>query len=177
MLVYNPLVTHKLYSIKLKWTQIEQPLWQRCKPLEILNLETLSLARSLLPPPLNVNKPPQIDPAPKLWQSQEYLRTLYEELPEVHTIKIRIYHCNDNQWLNTCKDAPETIKFGRQNGVNSKLKHRNTQKSIYPRYLVIPYGRSVLHPGEFRTPWAWNHLQGLGPGCSSKDQWVALSTW
>ena len=37
----------------------------------------------------------QINPASKLRQSWEWLRTLHEVLHEVHTTKICIHHCND----------------------------------------------------------------------------------
>ena len=55
------------------------------------------------------------------------LTTLYEVLHEVHTIKIHNHHFgarnNLCQWLNTCKNAPETIlwirkfKFWSNNGL------------------------------------------------------------
>ena len=47
------------------------------------------------------------------WQIWEWLRTLYEVLHEVHTIKIRDhrFHARNNLclWLNRCKKAPEII--------------------------------------------------------------------
>ena len=45
----------------------------------------------------------------------EWLRTLYEVLREIHTIKIRLRHCNEEilnlyQGLNMTKNVPETVQ-------------------------------------------------------------------
>ena len=61
-----------------------------------------------------------------------------------------MYHQNLCQWLNRCKNVPETIQiiniknsnFEKQNGLNFKLKHRKAQKSILSRRLGDPYGRA-----------------------------------
>ena len=47
------------------------------------------------PPPQPPQPYPTNQPAPKLRQSREWLRTLHEVLHEVHTIKICIHHRND----------------------------------------------------------------------------------
>ena len=57
-----------------------------------------------------------------------------------------------DQWLNTCKNAPETVlrkkkfKFWAKNGLNLKLRHRKAQKMILSRRYGDPYGRSVPYP-------------------------------
>ena len=54
-------------------------------------------------------------PHSKNWSSPqwEWLRTLYDFLHDVHTIKIRNHRFNARnnlcQWLNTSKNAPETV--------------------------------------------------------------------
>ena len=54
-------------------------------------------------------------PPPKYWPSPqwEWLRTLYGILHDLHTIKIRNHRFDARnnlcQWLNTCKNAPETV--------------------------------------------------------------------
>ena len=54
-------------------------------------------------------------PHPRNWPSfqWEWLRTLYDLEHDVHTIKIWNHHFDDRnnlcQWLNTCKNAPETV--------------------------------------------------------------------
>ena len=53
------------------------------------------LIGTLPPPPNPPNPTPQINPAPKLRQSREWLRTLHEVLHEVHTTKICIHDCYD----------------------------------------------------------------------------------
>ena len=64
------------------------------------------------PTPWNFNDPPA---RKKNWPSPqcECLRTLYDVLHDVHTIKIRnhSFDARNNlcQWLNTCKNAPETV--------------------------------------------------------------------
>ena len=84
---------------------------QRCQPLETLNQETVFFS---LPPPRDFQWTPS-PPSPENWPSPqwEWLGTLYEVLHDTHTIKIR-NHCfyatnNLCQWLNTCKNAPETV--------------------------------------------------------------------
>ena len=49
------------------------------------------LALAPLPPPLISRNPNPNSPPPP----QEWLRTLYEVLHEIHTIKICIHHCNE----------------------------------------------------------------------------------
>ena len=64
------------------------------------------------PPGIILTEPP---PPPKNWPSPqlEWLRTLYDVLRDVHTIKIQNHHLDARnnlcQWLNTCKNAPETV--------------------------------------------------------------------
>ena len=54
-----------------------------------------------------------MDPPSTNWSSPkwEWLTTLYELLHEVHTIKIHHFDARNNlcQWLNVCKNAPETL--------------------------------------------------------------------
>ena len=56
-------------------------------------------------------------------------------------------HC---QWLNRCKNAPETVQrvrkfnFWAKNGLNLKLRHRKAQKMILSGRYGDPYGR----PGD-----------------------------
>ena len=78
------------------------------------NLEILSFALSTWMPMLPTPPPP---PPPPLtnWTSPqimiwEWLRTLYEVLHGVHTIKLCLHHWNNLcQWLKTCKKSPETV--------------------------------------------------------------------
>ena len=78
------------------------------------------------------------------------LRTLYDILHEVHGIKMRFHHCNDEQnlchWLNMCKNVPDTVQWIQKvrilwkNGVNFKLKHKMLKIPFYPGDLVLQPG-------------------------------------
>ena len=84
-------------------------LRQRCQPPEILNLETFSFALHLPLPP----SPPTDKLTQPLNYDREWLRTLYEVLREMNTIKIHFRHCNEeilNLCLNTTKNVPETVQ-------------------------------------------------------------------
>ena len=82
----------------------------------------------------------QIDPAPNgndLWHyMKSYMRYI---LSKFTTIVLNVRN-NLWQWLNTCKNAPETVlrekfKFRAKNGLNHKLRHRKAQKmSLSGRY-------------------------------------------
>ena len=54
------------------------------------------------------------------------------------------------QWLNKCKNVPETLQWGK-NGLNLKLKHRKAQKSIFIQEIWWPVQesrKSVPHPWD-----------------------------
>ena len=61
------------------------------------------------PPGISTTGPPKNWPSPQ-W---EWLRTLYDVLHDVHTIKIRNHHFDARNnlcpWQNTYKNAPETV--------------------------------------------------------------------
>ena len=63
-----------------------------CQPLDISTSSPPPPECQETPTPANKS---QINPASKLRQSWEWLRTLHEVLHEVHTTKICIHHCND----------------------------------------------------------------------------------
>ena len=87
--------------------------------------------------------------------------TLYEISHEVHTIKIRS-HCFDArnnlcQWLNMCRNVPETVLRIRKIQVLSKTwaksqtKAQKSSKDEFIREIWLPVQesrRSVLYPGE-----------------------------
>ena len=111
----NPQLLGIFISIRHIWSscwqdkcQIRLSL-QRCQPLETLNRETVFFS---LPPPRDLQwHPPKAEnwPSPQ-W---EWLRTLHDVLHDSHTIKIRNHRFDARnnlcQWLNTCKNAPETV--------------------------------------------------------------------
>ena len=102
-----------------------------------------SLFFTTLPPsPKKFNEP--LSPSPHPWQIWEWLRTLYDVLHEVHTIKTRNHRFDARnnlcQWVNRCKNVPETIlrirkiQFWAINRLNlRKLTHRTAQKMILSR--------------------------------------------
>ena len=101
-------------------------------------------------------RPPPTPPPPA---PTNCLRTLYDILHEVHGIKMRFHHCNDEQnlchWLNMCKNVPETVQWIQKvrilwkNGLNFKLKHRNGQNSI----LSGRFGALTRRPGDSQENW------------------------
>ena len=78
---------------------------------------------------------------------------------KVQTIKMIVIEKNLCQWWNTCKNAPETklwikkIRILGENGINSKLKHRNAHNSIlsgrfgdlYMRLEHVVISRTLLN--------------------------------
>ena len=107
----------------------------RSKNLEILSF-TLSTWMPMLPPPLTNWTSPQI----MIW---EWLRTLYEVLHGVHTIKLCLHHWNNLcQWLRLAKSHQkpycEYIKF---EFWQYNIKHRKAKKSILSRSFGDLYGR------------------------------------
>ena len=103
---------------------------------------------------------------PTNWPSPqcECFRTLYEVLHEVHTIKTRnhSFDARNNlcQWLNTCKNASETVMWIRKNQVLSykwaksqAIKAQKSSKDDFIRDIWWPVrgsGRSVPYPGDAR---------------------------
>ena len=79
--------------------------FQRCQPPK--SGDSLFCTTALTPPPPWMSTALQNPPARKLTQLQ-WLRTLYGVLHEVQAIKICFHLC---QWLNTCKNVPETVQW------------------------------------------------------------------
>ena len=115
-----------------------------------LNEETVSIsctATSPHPPPPRISTNlttafPTNRPSPQIMTVMEWLRILYEVLREVHTIRICIHHCNDEnslcQWLNMCKNGLENVLFWKkwakfQTKVQKYSKVRRTEDRCYIR--------------------------------------------
>ena len=107
--------------------------------------------------PRNFNDCP---PPPKNWPSPqwEWLRTLYDVLHDVHTIKIRNHRFDARnnlcQWLNTCKNAPETVLRIKKIHVLSYKWAKSQTKSVllftkYSIFIVdINSGRFMYQSGR-----------------------------
>ena len=106
------------------------------------------------PPGISTDHAPrQIDPAANGNDLGHYMKSYMNYILSKFAIIVwipdRIFV---DQWLNTCKNAPETVlrkkkfKFWAKNGLNLKLRHRKAQKMILSRRYGDPYGRSVPYP-------------------------------
>ena len=86
-----------------------------------------------IPPGISTTPPPPL----KNWPSPswEWLRTLYDVLHDVHTIKIRNHRFDARnnlcQWLNTCKNAPETVLRIKKIHVLSYKWAKSQTKSVF----------------------------------------------
>ena len=107
----------------------------------------------------------QRTPTPTNWPSPEWewLRTLNGVLHEVHTIKFRNHRFDARnnlcEWLNTCKNAPETVLRIRKievlslNWAKSRTKAQKSSKDDFIREIWWPVresGRSAPYLGDSR---------------------------